>query len=103
MADLAVDLDGLASLGANLDRARDQLDSTLAAMRDVGSAPLGTEDLDRACAEFQRSWEYGLSKLGECIGMIRTGIDGTAGSYAEVERALSEGFARMSDAQGQGT
>lgn len=103
MEDFTVDLEGLGALGSNLDRGSEQLDGALRAMRDVGPAPLGTDDLDRACADFHGSWSHGLGKLGECVGKVRTGIDGTAASYAELEQALTVAFARMKDALGQGS
>ncbi len=93
MADLSMDLDGLASLGSELNGARDRLGGALAAMRDVGAAPLGTDELDRACGEFQESWRHGLGRLGECVDAVRTGVDGTRATYAEAESAIARAFA----------
>lgn len=93
--DFAVHLGGLAALNTNLNSASGRLGAALGSMRDVGVAPLGTEDLDRACGEFQRSWEHGLGKLGECVELVRTGIDASCGDYAEVERVLDEVFSRL--------
>lgn len=103
MTDFTVDVDGLAGLGSDLDRGQEQLDETLRAMRDVGPAPLGTDELDRACAEFHHSWQYGLGRLGECVQRVRTGVEGTAASYAAADDALCTAFRAMADVLGRPT
>ena len=101
MADLTVDLDDLAALGTNLDRARDGLGGALGAMGEANAPPLGTAELDTACAEFQESWTYGLGQLGKCVELVHGGIDRTAATYAEVEGALTQGFAAAAGQLGE--
>lgn len=101
MADFTVDIEGLTALSTNLDRGREQMGVALDRLRDVGPAPLGTAELDEACAGFHESWSYGLGKLGECIGTVRGGVDATRAAYAEVETALTNGFEGMRAALGQ--
>lgn len=92
MADLQVDLEGLAALAARLDGARDGLSGALGAMADVGAAPLGTDELDRACGEFQQSWSYGLGKLGECVEAVRGGVDASSATYTQAEQCIADTF-----------
>lgn len=99
MADFTVDIEDLTALGTQLDRGREQMRVAVDRMRDVGPGPLGTAELDDACAGFRESWTHGLGKLGECIDLVGGGVDATRAAYAEADSGLATGFERMRTAQ----
>lgn len=98
MSDFTVDIEGLDALGTNLDRAKENLDSALKAMEDIGPDSIGPDDLDDACAEFRDDWERGIDKIGECVDKITEGLRGARKGYAEIENAFTEGFTEMREA-----
>ncbi len=95
MSDFTVDIDGLEALGKDMERARDNLDSALKAMEDIGPDSIGPDNLDDACAEFRDDWDRGLNKIRECVEQITEALKNARKSYAEIEDAISGGFTEM--------
>lgn len=100
--DFRVDIEGLDSLSNNLTRSSENLEQALNAMRDIGSESLGYRGLDQACADFRETWQTGLKKVEECTGKLTKGLDSAKKDYAELEKQIEEGFAKMEAEVGGG-
>ena len=88
MAGFRVDLEAVERLAGDLDGAREQLDGALRALG--GTTPeVGPAELGAACAEFREGWRHGLTRLGECAGAVRDGLDRTRTHYAAADAAVA--------------
>ena len=91
MADrLAVDGDELAHFMKMLRKSTDSLRGLRRALEDATVTGLGTDDLDRACEDFQDEWKYGADQIGEQTEDLAKIIGKSKDSYREVDKALEE-------------
>lgn len=92
MGGFTVDLDELAAMRERLAEARERLGGALSALGEAAAGPLGTDDLDKACEEFRRSWSHGLGRLEKCVEVVGTGIESTRAQYAAGEDVVAASF-----------
>lgn len=82
------ELDVLQRLTGMLRDAEDCMDSALTAMKEDTSGRVGTPELDQACADFQKTWSYGLDQMKKTSKDLLDGLDATTKNYQQVEKAL---------------
>ncbi|MHC3475518.1 hypothetical protein ACYF6T_43590 [Streptomyces sp. 7R007] len=91
MADrLKVDGTELDKFFKDLKKARDSFTSLQKVLHDPGVNGLGTDDLDRACDEFQEDWRYGAKEIGEQIQELTDIAKKAKNDFHEVDLALEE-------------
>ncbi|MFJ4831414.1 hypothetical protein ACIP79_16040 [Streptomyces sp. NPDC088747] len=101
MADrLAVDGDELAHFMKMLRKSGDSLKGLRKALEDATVTGLGTDDLDRACENFQDEWKYGADQIGEQTEDLAKIIGRSKDSYREVDRALEEALGKPAKGKG---
>lgn len=104
MADrLAVDGDELAHFMKMLRKSTDSLKGLRKALEDATVTGLGTDDLDRACEDFQDDWKYGADQIGEQTEDLAKIIGKSRDSYREVDKALEEALKKSGEGKGGGS
>ncbi|MFD3928389.1 hypothetical protein [Streptomyces sp. NPDC058614] len=104
MADrLAVDGDELTHFMKMLRKSTDSLKGLRKALEDATVTGLGTDDLDRACEDFQDDWKYGADQIGEQTEDLAKIIGKSRDSYREVDKALEEALKKPSEGKGGGS
>ncbi|MEV7340734.1 hypothetical protein [Streptomyces sp. NPDC093544] len=104
MADrLAVDGDELAHFMKMLRKSTDSLRGLRRALEDATVTGLGTDDLDRACEDFQDEWKYGADQIGEQAEDLAKIIGKSKDSYREVDKALEEALKKPGAGKGGGS
>lgn len=93
--DFTVDIGALDAMETNLRRAEENLGSALKAMEDIGPDSIGPDFLDEACAQFREDWQRGIGEISKSVDKITTGLGDAKKTYAELETALRDGFAKM--------
>ena len=83
------EVDVLQRLTQQLQDAEDCMDSALSAMKDDTSGKIGTPELDAACADFQKTWAYGLQQMKASSKDLVDGLSATTKNYQQVEQALA--------------
>lgn len=71
MSGYFVDPGGMESLGRNLERAVENIDSATKRLQDVGPESIGPDDLDQACSDFREDWGDGLKMLRDGSTALR--------------------------------
>ncbi len=71
------------------------MDSALRAMKDESSGRIGTPELDQACADFQKTWAYGLEQMKKSSTDLRDGLKNTSANYRQVENALQNELKKL--------
>jgi len=99
---LAVDGDELAHFMKMLRKSIDSLKGLRKALEDATVTGLGTDDLDRACEDFQDNWKYGADQIGEQTEDLAKIIGGSKDSYREVDKALEEALKKSREGKGKG-
>ncbi|MFI5683772.1 hypothetical protein [Streptomyces sp. NPDC051636] len=87
---LAVDGHELAHFMKMLKKSASALDGVRKALLDADVTGLGTDDLDRACEDFQGDWQYGTQEIGKQTEDLADIIGQSRDSYREVDKALEE-------------
>ncbi|WP_371548851.1 hypothetical protein OG266_27150 [Streptomyces sp. NBC_00554] len=104
MADrLAVDGDELTHFMKMLRKSTDSLKGLHKALEDATVTGLGTDDLDRACEDFQDDWKYGADQIGEQTEDLAKIIGKSRDSYREVDKALEEALKKPSEGKSGGS
>ncbi|MCX5558103.1 hypothetical protein [Streptomyces sp. NBC_00038] len=104
MADrLAVDGDELAHFMKMLRKSTDSLKGMRRALEDATVTGLGTDDLDRACEDFQDDWKYGADQIGEQTEDLAKIIGKSRDSYREVDKALEEALKKPGEGKSRGS
>ncbi|WP_055702591.1 type VII secretion target [Streptomyces silaceus] len=89
MADkLQVDGDELDRFMRLLNRSNSSLKALRRALADATVTGLGTDDLDKACEEFQDDWKFGAEQIGKQTEDLAKIIGKSKQSYQEVDKAL---------------
>ncbi|MFF3610197.1 hypothetical protein [Streptomyces sp. NPDC002580] len=99
---LAVDGDELSHFMKMLGASTDSLKGLRKALEDATVTGLGTDDLDRACEDFQDSWKYGADQIGEQTEDLAKIIAKSRDSYREVDRALEQALRKARNGGGKG-
>lgn len=103
MADrLAVDGDELAHFMKMLRKSTDSLRGLRKALEDATVTGLGTDDLDRACEDFQDEWKYGADQIGEQTEDLAKIIGKSKDSYREVDKALEDALKKPAEGKSGG-
>ncbi|MEU4798052.1 hypothetical protein [Streptomyces sp. NPDC023327] len=97
---LKVDDDELTRFMRLLDRSNESLQGLRKALCDATTTGLGTDDLDRACEEFQDDWKFGAEQLGKQTEDLAKIVAKSKESYREVDDALE---AAMNKAKAKAT
>ncbi|MFE1285543.1 hypothetical protein [Streptomyces sp. NPDC058751] len=100
---LAVDGDELSHFMNLLRRSTGSLQGLRRALEDATVTGLGTDDLDRACEEFQDDWKYGADRIGEQTEDLSKIIGKSRDGYREVDRALERSLRKAGGGGGGGT
>jgi hypothetical protein len=100
---LAVDGDELAHFMKMLRKSTDSLRGLRRALEDATVTGLGTDDLDRACEDFQDEWKYGADQIGEQAEDLAKIIGKSKDSYREVDKALEEALKKPGEGKGGGS
>lgn len=83
----AVELENFMKL---LDGSVTSLKGLRSALADATVGGLGTEDLDKACEDFQSDWKYGAEQIGEQTEDLSKIIEQNKNAFMEVEDALTK-------------
>ncbi|MEU6990071.1 hypothetical protein ABZ953_05330 [Streptomyces sp. NPDC046465] len=73
-----------------LNKSNDSLKGLRKALSAATVSGLGSDDLDRACEEFQDEWKYGTEQIGKQTEDLAKIIGKSKDSYQEVDKALEE-------------
>ncbi|MFF0095596.1 hypothetical protein ACFYSF_37565 [Streptomyces canus] len=93
MADFQVSLDELRRLKKKLEDSESQLDEAMRRMKDTGPKDLGKRVLDKACEDFEASWEFGLGKTRERIKVLNDALPAIIKAYEQTEQEIQGAFA----------
>ncbi|MEU7204331.1 hypothetical protein [Streptomyces sp. NPDC045470] len=88
----SVDTGELGDFMRTLKKAHDSLEEVRKHMNQVTSDPMGTDDLDQACNDFQEHWKYGSEQIAEQTKKLTDSVSKTKQNYEEVEQALEDAF-----------
>ncbi|MFD4523059.1 hypothetical protein ACFWP7_03790 [Streptomyces sp. NPDC058470] len=86
-----------------LRKSTDSLRGLRRALEDATVTGLGTDDLDRACEDFQDEWKYGADQIGEQTEDLAKIIGKSKDSYREVDKALEEALKKPAGGKGGGS
>lgn len=86
-----------------LRKSNDSLKGLRKALEDATVTGLGTDDLDRACEDFQDDWKYGADQIGEQTEDLAKIIGKSRDSYREVDKALEAALKKPSEGKGGGS
>ncbi|MEV6016237.1 hypothetical protein WJM95_12260 [Streptomyces sp. f51] len=100
---LAVDGDELSHFMKMLRASTESLRGLRRALQDATVTGLGTDDLDRACEDFQGDWKYGADRIGEQTEDLARIIGKSRDGYREVDRALEQALGKAGHGGGGGT
>ena len=92
MADFKVSLDELRRLKKKLEDSQAQLDEAMRRMKDTGPKDLGKRVLDKACEDFEDSWEFGLGKTQERIKVLNDALPAIIKAYEQTEQEIQGAF-----------
>jgi uncharacterized protein YukE len=92
MADFKVSLDELRKLKKKLEDSQSQLDEAMRRMKDTGPKDLGKRVLDKACEDFEDSWEFGLGKTQERIKTLNDALPAILKAYEQTEQEIQGAF-----------
>ncbi|MWA12095.1 hypothetical protein [Streptomyces sp. BA2] len=81
----AVELEGFMKL---LDGSVTSLKGLRSALAGATVGGLGTDELDKACEDFQEDWKYGAEQIGEQAEDLSKIIEQSKDAFLEVEDAL---------------
>ncbi|MBW5425397.1 hypothetical protein GKQ77_28200 [Streptomyces sp. BG9H] len=73
-----------------LDGSVRSLKGLRSALADATVGGLGTDDLDKACEDFQEDWKYGAEQIGEQTEDLSKLIEQNKNAFMEVEAALAK-------------
>ncbi|MEW2161826.1 hypothetical protein AB0912_02335 [Streptomyces sp. NPDC007084] len=99
---LAVDGDELSHFMKMLRASTDSLKGMRKALEDATVTGLGTDDLDRACEDFQENWKFGTDQIGEQTEDLAKIVGKSRDSYREVDKALERALAHSRNGRGAG-
>lgn len=99
---LAVDGDELSHFMKMLRKSTDSLKGLRRALEDATVTGLGTDDLDRACEDFQDNWKFGADQIGEQTEDLAKIVGKSRDSYREVDKALEQALAHSRNGRGPG-
>ncbi|MFD3575092.1 hypothetical protein [Streptomyces sp. NPDC058644] len=83
----AVELEGFMKL---LDGSVTSLRGLRSALSGATVGGLGTDELDKACEEFQGDWKYGAEQIGEQTEDLSKIIEKNKDAFMEAEAALAK-------------
>ncbi|MFF8368858.1 WXG100 family type VII secretion target [Streptomyces lydicus] len=92
--DFSVDVEELGSLATRLERCTESMTHACGDLRSATVSNLGNGDIDEAGADFKGSWEFGISQIAAVTDAIREGLQVTARTYNETDRAIQQTFAK---------
>ncbi|MGD6742946.1 hypothetical protein ACOKM3_13995 [Streptomyces sp. BH106] len=92
MADFTVSLDELRKLKRKLEDSETQLDEAMRRMEETGPKNLGKRVLDKACEDFEESWEHGLSETRKRIKVLNEALPAIIKSYEHTEHEIKGAF-----------
>ncbi|BAJ30381.1 MULTISPECIES: hypothetical protein [Kitasatospora] len=87
-----VEVDELSKLMQQLKDSQQDMREALRAMRDTGPKTTGTKDLDRACDDFDDSWQDAITRISQGVEALEAKLDQTCKNYGETEEALRAMF-----------
>lgn len=102
MADFTVSLGELRKLKTKLEDSEAQLDEAMRRMKDTGPKNLGKRVLDKACEDFEESWDHGLSKTKERIKVLNEALPAIIAAYEQTEEEIKSAFANTGADAGEG-
>ncbi|MFH8609037.1 hypothetical protein ACH4D5_16315 [Streptomyces sp. NPDC018029] len=73
-----------------LDGSVTSLKGLRGALADATVGGLGTDELDKACEDFQEDWKYGAEQIGEQTEDLSKIIEQNKNAFMEVEKALTK-------------
>jgi len=87
-----VDVPGLGQLIASLSEAADRMRAANGRLRAASAADLGSGDLDRAAADFQDRWEYGIGKISNASEKMTDLLREARQLYAQTDQTIATLF-----------
>ncbi|MGH3977487.1 MAG: WXG100 family type VII secretion target [Pseudonocardiaceae bacterium] len=87
-----VDVPGLGQLITTLSEAADRMRMANDRLRAASAADLGSGDLDRAAADFQDRWEYGIGKISDASGKMTDSLREAKQLYEQTDQAIAALF-----------
>lgn len=91
-----VDLDVLKEFVSALRQSDDHLQTALQAMATAGDGnQVGTDDLNAAAEDFQKSWHYGVKQIGSMVKQTGDGVDKAHGAYQQLEDEAKQALDKM--------
>ena len=97
---LAVDGDELSHFMKMLGKSTESLQGMRRALEDATVTGLGTDDLDRACEDFQDHWKFGADQIGEQTEALAEIVGKSRDSYREVDKALEAALSQGAGGRG---
>ncbi|MDH6220215.1 hypothetical protein [Streptomyces pseudovenezuelae] len=92
---LVVDGTELDRFFKDLRKARDSFTALQRALHDSGVDGLGTDDLDKACDEFQKDWHYGAKEIAGQIEELTDLTKKAKDDFHEVDVALEKALEKV--------
>lgn len=83
-----VEVGELDRLIKQLKQSRQDMREALTAMRDTGPRTTGSKALDRACDDFDDSWQDAITKIAQGTEAIEGKLEETRKGYVETEEAV---------------
>ncbi|UGY93911.1 ubiquinol-cytochrome C chaperone family protein [Streptomyces gobiensis] len=92
MSDFTVSLAELRKLKKKLEESESQLEEALRRMEATGPKNLGKRSLDKACEDFEDSWEHGLSETKKRIKTLNEALPAIIKAYEKTEEEIKSGM-----------
>ncbi|MEV4557055.1 type VII secretion target [Kitasatospora sp. NPDC049285] len=89
-----VEVSELDRLLRQLKESRQEMREALSAMRDTGPKTTGSKALDRACDDFDDSWQDAITRIAQGVEAIEGKLRETSRNYAETDEAIRAAFAK---------
>lgn len=95
-----VEVGELDRLTKQLKDSQQDMRDALHAMRDTGPKTTGSKALDRACDDFDDSWQDAITRISQGIEALEGKLQETCRTYSETEQAIRDMFTGAAGAAG---
>ncbi|WP_354638705.1 hypothetical protein [Kitasatospora camelliae] len=89
-----VEVNELDRLLKQLKQSQEDMRDALTAMRDTGPKTTGSKALDRACDDFDDSWQDAITKIAQGTEAIEGKLEETRKGYMETEEAVRDAMTK---------
>jgi hypothetical protein len=96
-----VELEALTQLITQLGECANDMRAAMKQLKDIGTKGSGYAELERACADFQDKWGYGIGLIADATGGVTEGLSESRKIYEALEEQIAQSFRSSGKADGK--